>query len=140
VSAMQAEFRALAEARGLDPRIAEAMVDETIGVPGVVDSGRLLTLSAEEAIHHGVAEGPATTLEAALESLGLAGATVVTPEPNWAEQVVRFLTHPVVSPLLLSLGLLGLIFEIKAGAFGLGGLVSLASLGLFLGSSVLLGL
>jgi membrane-bound serine protease (ClpP class) len=45
-----------------------------------------------------------------------------------------------VSPLLLSLGVLGLMFEIKTGAFGLGGLISLASLGLFFGSSFLLGL
>ena len=43
VSAMRAEFRALAEERGLDPRIAEAMVDETVGVPGVLEPGRLLT-------------------------------------------------------------------------------------------------
>jgi membrane-bound serine protease (ClpP class) len=49
-------------------------------------------------------------------------------------------THPVVAPLLLSLGMLGLVFEIKAGAFGLGGLLSLASLGLFFGSSFLIGL
>lgn len=140
VSAMRAEFRALAEARGLDPRIAEAMVDESVAVPGVVEAGRLLTLSADEAVRHGVANGQAPTLEAALEALGLAGATIVTPEPNWAEKVVRFVTNPLVAPMLLSLGMLGLVFEIKAGAFGVGGLVSLASLGLFFGSSVLLGL
>ena len=140
VSAMRAEFRALAEERGLDPRLAEAMVDETVAVPGVVDSGRLLTLSAAEAVRHGVAQGEAASLEAALAALGLAGARVVTPAPNWAEKVVRFVTNPVVAPLLLSLGMLGLVFELKAGAFGLGGLVSLASLGLFFGSSVLLGL
>jgi membrane-bound serine protease (ClpP class) len=46
----------------------------------------------------------------------------------------------VVAPLLLSLGLLGLVFEIKTGAFGLGGLLSLASIGLFFGSSFVLGL
>ena len=45
-----------------------------------------------------------------------------------------------MSPVLLSLGVLGLIFEIKTGAFGLGGLISLASLGLFFGSSFLVGL
>jgi membrane-bound serine protease (ClpP class) len=140
VSAMRAEFRALAEARGLDPRIAEAMVDESIGVPGLVEPGRLLTLSADEAILHGVANAPAGTLEAALEAIGQPGATIVSPTPNWAEKLVRFFTHPLVSPLLLSLGMLGLVFELKSGAFGLGGLVSLASLGLFFGSSVLLGL
>jgi membrane-bound serine protease (ClpP class) len=36
--------------------------------------------------------------------------------------------------------MLGLIFEIKTGAFGLGGMLSLVSLGLFFGSSVILGL
>ena len=62
------------------------------------------------------------------------------PEPSWVEALVRFLTHPLVSPLLLSLGVLGLVFEIKTGAFGIGGLVSLASLGLFFGASFLVGL
>ena len=62
------------------------------------------------------------------------------PDPAWADGLVRFLTNPLVSPLLLSLGLLGLVFEIKTGAFGLGGLLSLVSLGLFFGSSFLVGL
>ena len=75
-----------------------------------------------------------------LRAIGLPDARVVTLEPNWAELVVRFLTNPLVSPLLLSLGILGLVFEIKTGAFGLGGLISLASLGLFFGSSFLVGL
>ncbi len=61
--------------------------------------------------------------------------SVVATEP-----VIRFLTSPIVSPLLLSLGVLGLIFEIKAGAFGLGGLVSVTSLGLFFGASLAMGL
>jgi membrane-bound serine protease (ClpP class) len=65
---------------------------------------------------------------------------VVATETNWAEGVVRFLTNPLVAPLLLSVGLLGLVFEIKTGAFGLGGLLSLVSLGLFFGSSLILGL
>ncbi len=64
----------------------------------------------------------------------------VSLAPNWAELVVRFLTNPLVSPLLLSLGILGLVLEIKTGSFGVGGLVSLASLGLFFGSSLLVGL
>lgn len=140
VSAMRAEFRALAEARGLDPKLAEGMVDETIDIPGIKPAGKLLTLSTSEAIELGFARGEAADLSTVLYAVGVGEATVVSISPNWAEQVVRFLTHPVVSPLLLSLGMLGLLFEIKTGAFGLGGLVSLASLGLFFGSSMLLGL
>jgi membrane-bound serine protease (ClpP class) len=140
VSAMRAEFRALAEARGLDPRVAEAMVDERVTVPGVNESGRLLTLSTSEAVRVGFARAVAGGEGELLRDIGLPGARVVTVDPNWAELVVRFLTNPLVSPLLLSLGVLGLVFEIKTGAFGLGGLVSLASLGLFFGSSFLVGL
>lgn len=65
---------------------------------------------------------------------------IVPVDPHWAEQLVRLITNPLVAPLLLSLGLLGLVFEIKHGAFGLGGLVSLGALGLFFGSTFLLGL
>jgi len=142
VSAMRSEFRALAEERGLDPRIAEGMVDETIDIPGIKPAGQLLSLSTNEAIQLGFARGEAETLHDALAAAGLghASLTTVTLTPNWAELVVRFLTNPFVQPLLLSLGMLGLIFEIKSGAFGLGGVVSLVSLGLFFGSSLVLGL
>jgi membrane-bound serine protease (ClpP class) len=140
VSAMRAEFRAVAEERGLDPRVAEAMVDESVEIPGVVEKGRLLTLTSGEARKLGYARGEVADEAALLDAIGLSRARVVSTEPNWAEQVVRFLTNPIVSPLLLSLGLLGLVLEIKSGAFGLGGLVSVASLGLFFGSSFLLGL
>jgi membrane-bound serine protease (ClpP class) len=140
ISAMRAEFRALADARGLDPAVAEAMVDPRIEIPGVVKAGELLTLSASEARRLGYADGVVGNEAALLSEIGHAGATVVTAAPNWAENVVRFLTNPLVAPLLLSLGMLGLVIEVKTGAFGLGGLVSLGALGLFFGSHLLLGL
>src|SRR5690606_24443094 len=55
VSAMRAEMRALAEARGLDPRIAEAMVDEDIVIADVSEAGKLLTLTTAEAERIGYA-------------------------------------------------------------------------------------
>ena len=140
VSAMRGEFRALAEARGLDPRVAEAMVDERVEIAGLDTPDQLLTLSTNEALRVGYAKAAVSGEPDLLRTIGLPNARVVTIEPNWAELVVRFLTNPLVAPLLLSLGVLGLVFEIKTGAFGLGGLVSLASLGLFFGSSLLVGL
>lgn len=140
VSAMRAEFRSLAEARGRDPALAEAMVDETLDIPELAPAGKLLSLTTQQALEVGMADGEAASLDALLAARQLGGAEVRTLSPNWAESVVRFLTNPIVAPLLLSLGVLGLIFEIKAGAFGLGGLVSLVSLGLFFGSSFLIGL
>lgn len=140
VSAMRAEFRSLAESRGLDPRIAEAMVDENLGVPGLVEPGKLVTLSTSEALKVGYAKGQVETEADLLAKVGVPGATVQALDINWAENLVRFLTSPVVSPLLLSLGILALLAEIKAGAHGLGLLVGLGSLGLFFGSSLIIGL
>jgi membrane-bound serine protease (ClpP class) len=140
VSAMRAEFRSMAEQRGLDPKLAEAMVDENVEIPGVVKKGQLLTLSTNEAVRLKFAKAQVADEAALLEAIGLRGAQVITTEPNWAEGIVRFLTNPLVAPLLLSLGILGLVLEIKTGAFGLGGILSLTSLGLFFGSSFILGL
>lgn len=141
VSAMRSEFRALAEARGFDPRIAEAMVDESVSVPGIVDEGRLLTLTTEEAIRHGVASGEVEGWPELLEAAGVEeGAPLVDLRPNWAESLVRFLTHPMVAPLLLSLGFLGLLVEIKTPTFGLAGVVGLVSLAAFFGARLIVAL
>lgn len=139
VSAMRSEFRALAEARGLDPRVGEAMVDEDIAIEGVVEAGKLLTLSTDEAVRIGFA-GEVEDWDALMREVGAADARVVMTAPNWAERVVRFLTHPLVAPFLLSLGFLGLLIEIKTPAFGLAGLAGVGSLGLFFGSHLLVGL
>ena len=139
VSAMRSEFRALAEARGLDPRVAEAMVDEDVEVPGVDAKGKLLTLSTSEAVRVGYAKEVADW-EAMKAAAGAAGAAVVTPSVNWAERLVRFFSNPLIAPFLLSFGFLGLMIELKTPTFGLAGLAGLASLGLFFGSHFLLGL
>lgn len=139
VSAMRSEMRALAEEHGLDPRIAEAMVDESIEVEGVVEEGKLLTLTTEEAVALGYAR-EVEDLDALLEAHGAAGAPVVTMEVNWAEHIVRFFSHPVVAPFLLSLGFLGLLVEIKTPTFGMAGIAGLTALGLFFGSHLIVGL
>ncbi len=53
--------------------------------------------------------------------------------------LVGILTSPYVIPVLLALAILGILFEFKAGTFGLGLLVSFVSLGAFFGSAVYLG-
>src|SRR5690606_24791469 len=108
VSAMRSEMRALAEERGLDPDVAAAMVDENLGVEGLVEPGQLLTLTTEQAEQVGYAR-PIADLDALLAEHGAAGAPVVSLETNWAESLVRFFSNPVVAPLLLSLGFLGLL-------------------------------
>jgi membrane-bound serine protease (ClpP class) len=139
VSAMRAEMRALAERGGLDPRVAEAMVDENIEIEGISPAGELLTLTASEAVALGYARETADW-DALVTELGLAEADVQQTRTNWAERVVRFLTHPAVAPMLLSIGFLGVIMEIKTPSFGLAGMVGAGALTAFFGSHLLLGL
>ena len=139
VSAMRSEMRALAEAQGLDPAIAEAMVDESLAVPDVVDAGQLLTLTTDEAVRVGYATRTEDFVTL-LEELGVGGAEVTDFGVNWAERLVRFFSNPVVAPFLLSLGFLGLIIEVKTATFGLAGLAGALSLSLFFGSHLILGL
>ena len=139
VSAMRSQMRALAEARGLDPRVAEAMVDEDIEIDGVVESGKLLTLTTSEAVTLDYAR-EVEDWDGLMQALNLTGDPVYDARVNWAERVVRFLSNPIVSPFLLSLGFLGLIAEIKSPGLGLAGFAGLLSLALFFGSHMILGL
>lgn len=130
VSYLRSEFRATAEHRGRPGRFAEAMVDVDVAIDEVVEAGKLLTLSGPEALTHGVAELTAETPSSALAAAGLAGAELRYLEQTWAESVVRGITHPVVSSLLMTVGLLGLLVEIRTPGFALPGLIGLLSLGL----------
>jgi membrane-bound serine protease (ClpP class) len=139
VSAMRSEMRSLAEERGLDPDVAAAMVDEDIEVEGLVDAGKLLTLTTEDAVRIGYAT-EIEDMDALLAELGTSATSLVSAQANWAEQIVRFFSNPVVAPFLLTLGFLGLITEIKTPSFGMAGAAGLLSLSLFFGSHLIVGL
>ncbi|MBO87488.1 MAG: peptidase [Deltaproteobacteria bacterium] len=131
VSYMRAEMRATAEATGRDGDMAEAMVDADVAIDGLVEQGKLLTLTTESARAHGLAEVVVDDLPALLDALGLAEATVVETTENWAEQFARFVTDPTVSGLLMSLGVLGIMVELYSPGFGIPGSIGVASMVLF---------
>lgn len=131
VSYVRKEFRATAEARNRPLLLAEAMVDADVDIAGVVDKGKLLTLTTDEALDNEVADFRADTLESVLSQLGLEGAEIRSAAPHWAEQLVRFLTHPVVSSLLISVGMLGILVEMRTPGLGLAGGIGVGSLALF---------
>lgn len=131
ISYLRKEFSATAEARGRPTRLAEAMVDPDVEIAGVIAKGKLLTLTTDEAIEQKLIDGKVADLEQMLGTLGLSGAELRTAEESWAETIVRFLTNPVVSSLLITVGLLGVITEIRTPGFGWPGSIGLASLGLF---------
>ncbi|GJL59972.1 MAG: hypothetical protein NPIRA03_28290 [Nitrospirales bacterium] len=131
VSYMRKEFRATAEQRNRPPLIAEAMVDADVEVPDLIEKGKLLTLTTNEALQANIADFQANSLEAVLQSVHLADAEIRYVSETWAESLVRFLTHPVVSSLLMTVGILGIMLEMRMPGFGVPGALGLISLALF---------
>ena len=133
VSYVRKEFRATADSRKRPPLIAEAMVDADVAIPGLIEKGKLLTLTTDEALEHGVADFRANSIDDVLSQIALSGAELRYSSPNWGERLVRLITHPIIASLLLSVAMLGILIEIRTPGFGVPGALGVASLGLLLG-------
>jgi membrane-bound serine protease (ClpP class) len=138
VSALRGEFESTAEKTHHDPRIAGAMVDKNASLPEYKRPGMVLTLNTEDAVRAGVATGTAPDLNAALAQLGLGGAPVVSASYTFGESLARFATDPVISGLLLTLGMLGLLIEMQT-LHGIAGIIGIGALALFFGTHVYAG-
>ncbi len=167
ISYLRGEFRATAEHNGHSPLLAEAMVDPDVEVMGVPTDGRLrlvtaeeaeglekkgigvevvspkgklLTLTAGEAERLGLASPAPETVDELVRSLGYDPENIMRADITWSERLVRFLTHPLVSALLLTLGVLGIFFELQMPGWGVSGTVGAALLLLFFCGHYLAGL
>jgi membrane-bound serine protease (ClpP class) len=138
-SYMRSEMRATAEKNGRRTDIAQGMVDETIVVPDMQDdSTKLVTLTSEEALKYDMTDTVLTTIDEIKNNFGFSQADLVSLDSNWAEDFVRFLNNPIISSLLIMLGLIGLYTEIKTPGWGLAGTVGLICLALFFGAGYIL--
>ncbi len=137
-SYMRSEMRSTAERNGRNTEIAQAMVDERIVIAGLTDSTQLVTLTSEEALKYKMTDTILTDLNQVLEFINLKNAQVIKITTNWAEDVVRFLSNPIISSILIMIGFFGLLSEIKTPGWGLPGTAGLIALALFFGSSYIL--
>jgi membrane-bound serine protease (ClpP class) len=136
-----AAMKSAAVESGRDPVYAQAMADESIDLPELdAGKGKLLTLTAEQALEVGYSEGTVKNLDALLEKLGYENAEIRNVDESFAEKLARFLTHPVVIPILMTIGSLGLVLELYSPGFGLPGLAGLTSLLLFFYGHLVAGL
>ena len=155
ISYMREEMASTAEANGKSRDIASMMVDEGLSLSYFVSVNgdtltsndiegfkvdKLVTLTTKDAIKLNFSEAEIETFDLLVEYLDLVDYKVITIKSTWSEDLVRFLTNPTVAPLLMSLGFLGLLFEVKSPGLGFPGLAGIIFLGLFFGSHLLVGL
>lgn len=134
-SATRSQFRSVAEARGRNTRVAEAMVDQRIEIPGLASNEELVTLTPEQAVDNGIADLQASSLRDALDQLGYSGVAIERLSPNAAERVATALTSPLIASALLAIGLIGILIEVFTPGFGIPGGLGLLALALFFGGT-----
>ncbi len=117
-SYMRSKMRATAEENGRNPDIAEAMVDPDKFVPGVSDSGKVLTFTTSEAIANGFCDGEAKTMDEALKLAGITDFSVTTYKPTDIDKVIGWLINPAVSGVLILIMLGGIYFELQTPGIG----------------------
>lgn len=132
-SYMRAMMRATAEKHGKilnpdsttvwrrNPLIAEAMVDPRVSVDGLIDSTRVLTFTADEAVKWNYADGKAESVDEIMQKLGY-----TTPDsyviseyhPTWLDHFIGFLTNPAVQAVLIMLIIGGIYMELHSPGVG----------------------
>lgn len=117
-SYMRAMMRTTAEKRGRDPKIAEAMVDPRTYIPGVNDSGKVLTFTTTEAIKNGYCNGKAESVEEVLKVSSRSSFRVTSYQPTFLDNLISILVNPAVSGILLLLMLGGIYFELQTPGIG----------------------
>lgn len=107
------------------PRIAESMVDPDVVVPGVIDSGKVLTLTAHEAEKLGICDGICESVRGILIRNGMEEATVEVFKPTVVDKFISFMMSPFISAILIMLMIGGIYFELQTPGVGLPLLVAI---------------
>lgn len=117
-SYMRSMMRSTAEANGRDPKIAEAMVDEKIEIPGISEAGSVITFSVSEAEKYGFCEGQYQSIDEILEAQGMGEATRIEYEPGITEKIISFFLSPAISGFLILIIIGGIYFELQTPGVG----------------------
>ena len=138
IAAVRSEMESLAEQHHRDAQIAAGMVDPNVEIPGLKKKGDILALSADAALKRHFVDGISSTDEGALSLAGIHDAALIEYAPTLGEQIAQFVSDPIVSGLLLSVGFLGLWIELQTRYF-IAGLVAVLAFGLFFGAHIIAG-
>jgi membrane-bound serine protease (ClpP class) len=117
-SYMRSMMRSTAEAKGRDPHIAEAMVDESIEIDSITTAGQVLTLSTSEAIKHGFCEGEVRSIEDILQKTAFDQYELYRYELSGTERIIRFFLNPFISGILILIIIGGIYFELQTPGVG----------------------
>lgn len=133
-SYMRATMRATAESHGKDtliqgsdtliswkrdPLIAEAMVDSRTIVPGLIDSTKTLTFTAQEAMKYHYCEGICENVDELIsKELKMKNYVLTIYSPGFWNNAKGFLMSSIVQGILIMIILGGIYFELQTPGLG----------------------
>ncbi|WP_262245599.1 NfeD family protein [Parapedobacter soli] len=130
-SYMRGLMRATAEAKGRDPKIAEAFVDGDVDLPSIKPAGKILTLTSTEAVDIGLAEAETSSVAEVLVAEGVDAPDITVHQVTTIDRIVSFLINPAVSGILILLIIGGIYFEMQTPGIGFALVVAIIAAALF---------
>ena len=112
------KIRAKAEANGRNPDIAEAMVDESIEIEGIIEVGKLVTFTTLEAIKYGFCEAQVKSIDEALKRSGVDEYKLTHQKLSEMDTILDFLTSSGFSGILIMIIIGGIYFELQSPGIG----------------------
>ena len=131
-SYMRSIMRSTAEAKGRNPQIAEAMVDEDIKVDSISQEGKVITFSTKEAIEYGFCDAELNSVDEIMQRQGIENYELTKFELGSAENIISIFLNPIVSSILILLIMGGLYFELQTPGVGFPIIASIIALILYL--------
>ncbi len=117
-SYMRGLMRATAEAKGRDPKMAEAFVDPSISLPDYKEDGKVLTFTAAEAAAAKLAMAEVSGLHEVYNLLEISQPEEQSYVWSILDHIISFLIHPAVSGLLIMGIIAGIYFELQTPGIG----------------------
>lgn len=139
VAAVRAEFAATATKMGRNPRVAEAMVDKSLGFEKYAAPGKILSLTDSQAMEVGYADLVAADRIAVLKHYALQDSPIVEVQSGWAERIAGWLSDPMVKSALIGIIFLAVMTEIKTAGTGVAALFGVVATALFFGTQWITG-
>lgn len=117
-SYMRSIMRSTAEANGRNPKIAEAMVDQTIQLDSIKENGKVITFTTSEAIKYGYSEGKVSSIEDVMKENNISNYQLVDYELSTIEKIIAFFLNPFISGLLILAIIGGIYVELQTPGIG----------------------
>lgn len=113
-SYMRSMMRSTAEANGRDPILAQAMVDPSVVIKGIADSGKVLTFTASEALKNGYCEGICNNIPEVLSHAGISEYEMDELHLSGTDKFINLMINPFVSGILIIIIIAGIYFEFQS--------------------------